>query len=63
VNSKTLPVLNLIDPLPMQVECSWCHTVMTFGTVPVSHGICSGCIAKLTDCDPQLALAPNDIRD
>ena len=55
------PVLN--DPQPIQVECSWCQTVMIVGTFPASHGICTGCIAKLTDRDPQLALAPSDIRD
>jgi hypothetical protein len=30
----------------MQVECSWCGSVMTAGRQPVSHGICPPCLAE-----------------
>jgi len=46
-------------PRPMARVCSWCHTEMTGGTHPATHGICPACIARLTDTAPLTVPCPD----
>lgn len=32
---------------PIKVICAWCRVVLRDGNLPISHGICPTCSAKL----------------
>ena len=44
---RTMAGRDLGAELAMQRECSWCHTILTPGTLPATHGICPPCVRKL----------------